>query len=94
MTRSCDYAIATMRIYLAIMLLLSVSFSAKAAVVEAANLNEAIEKAPCDHFRKNANGTWSLKEVAMRADKNPSLESSIIADPQQVQALDTRCPKP
>jgi hypothetical protein len=83
-----------MRVYLAVVFLLAVSFPASAEVVEAANVYDAIEKVPCEHFKKNANGTWSLTEVAMGANKNASLERLIIADPQQVEALDKRCLKP
>jgi hypothetical protein len=38
--------------------LLAASLPASAEVVEAASLNEAIEKVPCEHFKKNANGTY------------------------------------
>ena len=58
-----------MRVYLAALFLFAASLPASAEVVQAANLNEALEKVPCEHFKKNDNGTWSLKEVTMGADK-------------------------
>jgi hypothetical protein len=82
-----------MRVYLAAFFVLAASLPVSAGVVEAANLNEALEKVPCEHFKKNNNGTWSLTEVTMRADKNTSSESLIIADPQQVEILEKRCSK-
>ena len=83
-----------MRVYLAALFLFAASLPASAEVVQAANLNEALEKVPCEHFKKNDNGTWSLKEVTMGADKNTSSERLIIADPQLVEILDKRCAKP
>jgi hypothetical protein len=82
-----------MRVYLTVVLLLAANFPAIAEVVKPENMDEAIEKVPCEHFKKNANGTWSLTEVAMGTNKNASLESLIIADPQQVEALEKRCSK-
>jgi hypothetical protein len=51
-----------MRVYLAAFFVLAASLPVSAGVVEAANLNEALEKVPCEHFKKNNNGTWSLTE--------------------------------
>jgi hypothetical protein len=83
-----------MRVYLAVLFLFAASLPASAEVVQAANLNEALEKVPCEHFKKNNNGTWSLAEVTMGTDKNTSSELLIIADPQMVEILDKRCSKP
>ena len=83
-----------MRVYLVTLFLFAASLPASAEVVQAANLNEALEKVPCEHFKKNDNGTWSLKEVMMGVDKNTSSERLIIADPQLVEILDKRCSKP
>ena len=41
-----------MRVYLAAFFLLAASLPVSAGVVEAANLNEALEKVPCEHFKK------------------------------------------
>jgi hypothetical protein len=51
-----------MRVYLAAFFLLAASLAVSAGVVEAANLNEALEKVPCEHFKKNNNGTWYLQK--------------------------------
>jgi hypothetical protein len=83
-----------MRIYLAVFFCLAVTPPARAEVVEAANLNEALEKVPCEHFKKNDNGTWSLTEVTLGANKNAPSESLIVAYPEQVGILEKRCPKP
>jgi hypothetical protein len=84
-----------MRVCLTAVFLLAASLPASAEVVqvEAATMDEAIEKVPCEHLKKNANGTWALTDVTIGADKITSSESLIIADPQQVEVLNKRCPK-
>jgi hypothetical protein len=82
-----------MRVYFAVLFVLAAPLPASAEVVQAANLNEAVEDVPCEHFRKNENGSWSLADVKMQADRK-SAERLIIADPRQVEILDKRCSKP
>jgi hypothetical protein len=83
-----------MRIYFTVFFCLAMTLPARAEVVEAANLNEALEKVPCEHFKKNDNGTWSLTEVTLGANKSAPSESLIVTHPQQVGILEKRCPKP